>query len=386
MNRKQFLILAGALVLLLLAGAWVQWSDQLAWNQTDAQAGKKLLPALDATTVTEIALRAPGGEVHLLKKGSDWSVRERADFPADVSRIADLLAKLVDLKTIQSEKVPADKLGDFELLAPKQPPSAGGGQGVSLELKDAGGKVLASLLLGKQLTRKAMIPSQDGGPPKEGDVPYGRYVISGADVVAVVNEPLARAEAVPDAWLVKELLRIDPAKSITSIGPGGDTRWTLTKANGLWGWTTGDKPDPQKAQDVVSALYLVSIKDVVPDPANVETGLAKAVTIRADTPDNITYTLKIGAKADADSYYASMAVAGDPPKVRTPEKGESAEDRSTRDKEYDEQRAKMMERLDRERTYAKWTYKLPRYTAELLLRDRAQLMPEKKKDPRQAGR
>ena len=314
-------------------------------------------------------------------------MRERADFPADVSRIADLLAKLIDLKTIQSEKVAADKLGDFELLAPKPTAAVGSGQGVSLELKDAGGKVLASLLLGKQLTRKAMIPSQEGGPPKEGDVPYGRYVISGAEAVAVVNEPLAHAEAAPDAWLVKELIRIDPAKSITAIGPGGDARWTLTKANGLWGWTTGDKPDPQKAQDAVSALYLVSIKDVVPDPANVETGLAKAVTIRAETPDNITYTLKIGAKADADSYYASMTVVGDPPKLRPPEKGESAEDKSKRDKEYEEQRAKMMERLERERSYGKWTYKLPRYSAELLLRDRAQLMPEKKKDARPgAGR
>lgn len=377
MNKKQFLILVIALVVLAVAGAGVQWWQQRSWDQTDSMAGKKLLPTLTAVSVAEIALRNGTSEVHLVKKGAEWVVKERADFPADFSRIAELLGKLVDLKIIQSDKVAPDKLADFDLVAPKS--GAGAGQGTALELKDAGGKSLATLLLGKTMTRKGMIPSQEGGPPREGDIPYGRYVISGTDAIAAVSEPLAQADANPSAWLVKELFRIDPAKSVTSIGPGGDTRWTMTKANGLWGWS-GDKPDPQKAQDVISALYLVTAKDVVADPSVVETGLGKAVTIKADTPDTINYTVKIGAKADDDSYYMSFNLVGEPPKARPPEKGESAEDKAKRDKEYDEQRGKVIERLDREKLFTKWTYKMPKYPAELLLRDRAQLMPEKKKD------
>ena len=385
MNKKQFLMLVIALVVLAAAGAGVQWYQERGWDQTDTLAGKKLLPALTATSVAEIALRDGTSEVHLVKKGAEWIVRERADFPADFSRIAELLGKLVDLKIIQSDKVPADKLADFNLVAPKA--GAGAGQGTALELKDASGKSLATLLLGKTMTRRGMIPSQEGGPPREGDIPYGRYVISGTEAIAAVSEPLAQADSNPSAWLVKELFRIDPAKSVTSFGPGGDARWTLTKANGLWGWPSGDKPDPQKAQDVISALYLVTAKDVVADPAAVETGLAKAVTIKADTPDTINYTVRIGAKADDDSYYMSFNLVGEPPKVRPPEKGESAEDKTKRDKEYDEQRVKVIERLDREKLFAKWTYKMPKYAAELLLRDRAQLLPEKKKDAKAgAGR
>ncbi len=378
MNKKQFLMLVIALVVLAAAGVGVQWWQERGWDQTDVMAGKKLLPALTATSVAEIALREGTSEVHLVKKGAEWVVRERNDFPADFSRIAELLGKLVDLKIIQSDKVPADKLADFNLVPPKT--GAGAGQGMALELKDSSGKSLATLLLGKTMTRRGMIPSQEGGPPREGDIPYGRYVISGTEAIAAVSEPLAQADSNPSAWLVKELFRIDPAKSVTSFGPAGETRWTLTKANGLWGWTNGDKPDPQKAQDVISALYLVTAKDVVADPAAVETGLAKAVTIKADTPDTINYTVKIGAKADDDSYYMSFNLVGEPPKLRPPEKGESAEDKAKRDKEYDEQRVKVVERLDREKLFAKWTYKMPKYAAELLLRDRAQLMPEKKKD------
>jgi hypothetical protein len=384
MNKKQFLMLVIALVALAAAGAGVQWYQERGWDQTDTLAGKKLLPALTATSVAEIALRDGTSEVHLVKKGTEWIVRERADFPADFSRIAELLGKLVDLKIIQSDKVAADKLADFNLVAPKA--GAGAGQGTALELKDASGKSLATLLLGKIMTRRGMIPSQEGGPPREGDIPYGRYVISGTEAIAAVSEPLAQADTNPSAWLVKELFRIDPAKSVTSFGPAGEARWALTKANGLWGWTSGDKPDPQKAQDVISALYLVTAKDVVADPAAVETGLAKTVTIKADTPDTINYTVKIGAKADDDSYYMSFNLVGEPPKVRPPEKGESAEDKTKRDKEYDEQRVKVIERLDREKLFSKWTYKMPKYAAELLLRDRAQLMPEKKNAKAGAGK
>ena len=377
MNKKQFLTLVIALVVLAAAGAGVQWWQQRSWDQTDVQAGKKLLPTLTAISVAEIALRNGTAEVHLVKKGAEWVVRERADFPADFSRIAELLGKLADLKIIQSDQVAPDKLADFDLVAPKA--GAGAGQGTALELKDASGKSLATLLLGKTMMRKGMIPSQEGGPPLEGDIPYGRYVISGAESIAAVSEPLAQADANPSTWLVKELFRIDPAKSVTSFGPGGESRWTMTKANGLWGWTGGEKPDPQKAQDVISALYLVMSKDVVADPVAVDTGLSKSVTLKADTPDGVNYTVKIGAKADDDSYYLSFTLTGEPPKVRPPEKGESAEDKAKRDKEYGEQRVKVIERLDREKLFAKWTYKTPKYAAELLLRDRAQLMPEKKK-------
>src|SRR4029077_10488110 len=118
MNRKQFITLVVVLLVLLAAGAWVQWSDQLAWKQTDTLAGKKLLPTLTAVSVAQISLRDARNQLHLVKQGSDWIVRERADFKADLPRIADLLGKVVELRIIQTEKVAADKRGDFDLLNP----------------------------------------------------------------------------------------------------------------------------------------------------------------------------------------------------------------------------------------------------------------------------
>src|SRR4051794_25843425 len=114
MNRKQFLILVVVLLVLGGLGAWVKWSDQGAWQQTDTLAGKKLLPALNATTVAEIGLRDGAGEVHLVRHGNDWTVRERADFPADQPRIADLLTRLVELKITQTEKIAQDKRASFD--------------------------------------------------------------------------------------------------------------------------------------------------------------------------------------------------------------------------------------------------------------------------------
>jgi hypothetical protein len=387
MNRKQLLIVIVVLVVLGALGAWVQWSDKLNWDKTDALAGKKLLPALSAVAVSEIDLRRGADQTTLVKHGNDWTVKERNDFPADVTRIAQLLDRLLDMKITQTEKVPADKRADYQLA--EAGAVAGGaapeGLGTTLELKDDKGKSLARLVLGKILTKPGMVPSIDGGPPHEGEVPYGRYVQStDAGVVAVVSEPLAAAEATPPIWLNKDLVRVDPAKSITSIGPGGDTRWTLTKdtAKGLWGWPGAPavQPDPQKAQDVVSSLYLISAKDVVPDPAKVQTGLDKPVTIRAETPEGIVYTLKIGAKADADSYYASLDVSGEPAKTRPPVKDEKPEDMAKNDKAYADALPKLVEQVEKEKKFANWTYQLPKYASELLIRDRAQLMSDKKPD------
>jgi len=64
---------------------------------------------------------------------------------------------------------------------------------------------------------------------------------------------------------------------------------------------------------------------------------------------------------------------------RAPAKGEKAEDKAKKDKEFEEYRKKLAEKLDREKKLDKWTYLVGKNVVEPLLRDRSQLMPEKKK-------
>lgn len=376
MNRKQFLLSLAVLVVLAAAGAWVLLSERSAWNNTEARAGQKAIPGLKIADVAEIAIEDSSGGVRLARGKDGWTVRERADFPADTGRIGELLVKLAELKIVQSEPLPADERAKFDLAEPAEKGTAGAG--VVLELKDGKGAPSGRLLLGKQIFKSGELASL--GARAEAS---GRYVLAGADAgtMLAVAEPFARVVARPQDWLAKELLRVDVAKTISSTGADGRRRWTVSRKTDGADWTLSgskEKPDLQKATDLANALGWVDLADVVPDPAKVDTGLGRGVTIEAETFDGITYTLRIGNAAGED-YYVRYEVAGEPAKARVAPKGEKPGDKAKNDKAFEDRRKKLLDQVAREKRLSRWTYRVAKSTIEPLLRDRAQLMPEKKK-------
>ena len=372
MNRRQFLIALAVLVVLAAAGVAVVVSDRSGWKSADSRAGQKVLPGLKISDVAEIAIRDAAGELHLARGETGWTVRERAGFAADTDRVAELLVKVAEMKVVQSEPLPAAQRARLDLVEPKDK----AGTGTLLELKDTKGADLARLLLGKKVVKSA--------PPTsfaraEGEA-SGRYLTAGSEAgtLLVVGEPLTQVESKPEPWLVKELVRADGPRSIVA-SKDGKLRWKVTRESESldWKFTDGVKPDLQKATDLASSFGWVNLVDVVADPAKVDTGLARAVVVNAETFDGLTYTLRIGNRV-GDNYYVGVAVSGEPRKARVPAKGEKAEETEKRDKEFEERRAKLVERLARERTLDKWTYLVSKNVVEPLLRERSALLPEKK--------
>ncbi len=374
MNRRQFFIALAALAILAVLGTAVVLSDRSAWTAADSRAGQKAIPGLRLSEVAEIAILDPAGELHLARSGTGWSVRERAGFAAETDRIAALLVKLAELKIVQSEPLPESQRARLELLEPKDK-AAGGG--TLIELKDAKGGSLGRLLLGKKIVKSSPVASLSRGETEA----TGRYLTAGgeAGTMLAVGEPLTEVESKPELWLVKDLLRADGAKSISS-SKDGRQRWSVTRETESADWKfagSKEKPDLQKATDLASSLGWVNLVDVVADPAKADTGLDHAIVIRADTFDGISYTLTVGNKA-GDNYYVRVAVAGEPRKTRTPAKGEKAEDKAKNDKEFEERRKKLIENVEREKKLERWTYLVAKNGLEPLLRDRPGLMPEKK--------
>lgn len=375
MNRKQFLVSLAVLIVLAAAGAGVVLSDRSAWNKADSRVGQKVVAGLKIPDIAEIVIKDSSGELHLVKGGSRWKVRERADFDADTDRIGELLVKLAELKVVQSETLSADERARLELVEPKDKTTPGAG--IALELKDAKGGALGRLLLGKKIFKSAELASLGS----QGEA-TGRYVLAGEDTgtMLAVAEPFAQVESKPDPWLVKDLIRVDVAKSIASTGKDGRRRWIVSRKSDGADWTFADsksKPDLQKATDLSSALGWINLVDVVPDPAKADTGLDHGVTIKAETFDGITYTLRIG-NAVGQNYYVGFQVAGEPAKRRVAPKGEKAEDKARNDKSFEDRRKKLVEQSEREKRLSHWTYLVAKSSLEALLRDRAQLLPEKK--------
>ena len=376
MTRRQFLILVAALAALAAAGAWIMQSQRTAWGPADAQIGQRLVAGLKLEGVAEVGLRDASATLTLVRRDGSWVVKERADFPADAERVRELLLKLVELKIVQAEQVAEAQRARLELVEPGA--AAPTGAGTVLELKDGTGKTMTRLLLGKKVTARTAAD----GPSSEQGVPTGRYVMPGTATgsVALVSDPLGAAEAKPDAWLSKDLIRAEQVRSIAASGPDGRQRFSLSRETDSYDWKLagGGKPDLQKAQDAVSSLQGMSLSDVVPDPGSAAAGLDRPIVIKAQTLDGVTYALRVGSKTADDRYFVSISVSGEPAAARTAGKNETAEEKEKQDKAFAEKRARLLEKLEWEKKLERWTYLVARAQVEPLLRERAQLLPEKK--------
>jgi hypothetical protein len=373
-NRRQFFVALAVLAVLAAAGAAVIVSERSAWTSADSRVGEKAIPGLRLSEVAEIAIRDSSGELHLVRGETGWSVRERAGFAADTDRVAALLVKLAELKVVQSQSLPESQRVRMELLEPEDKAA---GAGTAIELKDAKGGPLGRLLLGKKIVK-----TPPAAPPSRGESEAtGRYLIAGGEsaTMLAVGEPLTEVGSKPDQWLVKDLLRVDGAKSISS-SKDGKPRWRVARETESADWKfagSNEKPDLQKATDLASSLGWVNLVDVVADP-KADTGLDHAIAIKADTFDGLSYMLRIG-KQVGDNYYAQVTAAGEPRKLRAPAKGEKAEDKAKNDKGFEERRKKLVEQLEREKKLERWVYLVAKGGLDPLLRDRPGLMPEKKK-------
>ncbi|HSQ03824.1 MAG TPA: hypothetical protein VLN59_07310, partial [Burkholderiales bacterium] len=103
----------------------------------------------------------------------------------------------------------------------------------------------------------------------------------------------------------------------------------------------------------------------------------KPVTLTAETFDNLTYTVKL-VRDGGEDYLLNFSVAGQPPRQRTPEKDEKAQDKERRDKEYAETLKRLDERIAREQAASKWTYVMESKAVAPLLKDRTEITAQKK--------
>jgi hypothetical protein len=379
MNRKQLIIL---IVLVVVVGGigWHLFTRQNnSWTASNEKMGEKLFPNLSVNDVAQIQIKQSSGELNLEKTNDLWRVKERGDYPANFQQISGFLLKAADLKIAQTEEIGPSQLGRLELLDP----SKGDGSGTSLQLKDSGGKVLKSAILGKKHTRKSAQP-QFG----DGEFPDGRYILLPNDTkeVVLISDPLSDIEAKPENWLDKDFFKVEKVKSVSLVSTNATNSWKLSRTNESTGaWVLADtKPgeqlDENKISGVANSVSSPSFVDVVVNAKPAETGLDKPTVVTFETFDGFTYTLNIG-KNSGDNYYLTMKVDANLPKERVAGKDEKAEDKTKLDKEFADNHKRLEEKLKNEKAFEKWTYLVAKWTIEPLLRDRAQLMVEKKPAP-----
>lgn len=384
MNRKQFLILMIALVVLGGVGLGLFWQDIAAYRSTGAKIGARLLPDLKLADVAYIQVRDARHVATLARKDNRWLVEERGGYPANFQEISDVVIKLIELKVVQSEEIGVSLLPRVGLAPPPEKPGAEVKEdkaneiGTRVEMKDAAGKTLATLTLGKVVLKK------DPGNPlpnAQNGVPAGRYVqVAGAQNVAVVSDPLEKVSADPAKWLDKTFFKADRVKTLAVAVESG-VRWKITRDEewGQWKFAAGGGDlDASAAVGAANALSSWTFEDVATGQPQAGD---KPVTVTAETFDRLTYTFRIVPRK-AGGYLLSGNVEGEPAAQRTPEKDEKPDVKARRDKEYAETLKKLQERIARERALSKWTYVMDAKTIAPLTKERSDLVaapPPKKK-------
>lgn len=379
MNSKQFLKILIAVVVIGGIGFWLNQNRQGAWKDAAGGGGAKVLGEFDVNDVAGLTIKNSDGELNVSRKNDVWVVAERGDYPARFSTVVDFIRKVADLKVVQSQQIGESAYARMEV----NEPGAEQGAGTLVELKDAEGKAVQSIILGKEVMKTPEANSPFGST----EFAVGRWVLNQADTSSIltVSETFSDADTDAKDWVNKDFVKVAKLKSVAVTSPTNDFSWTVSRETegGEWqlaGLKKDEATDSSKLSAVGNPLGSPSFQDVVVDAKDEGTGLDKPVSIKLATFDGFTYEVKIGKATDDNDYHFQITVDAKLADKREPGKDEKEEDKAKLDKEFAENRKKLEDKLAKEKQFSKWTYLVSKWTVDAFFKKRSEFMAEKKEE------
>jgi hypothetical protein len=389
MNKRQVITLWVIAIVLGIAVAAVKLTQKDATQSaTDRAPGQTLFEKFPAAEIASVAIKGAQDSVTLTRKDGKWVVAEREDYPANAGYVNDFIRTLDELKVTRGmEAGPsfAPRFGMDENAGKAED------RGLTAVFKDAAGKDLATVSLGKNIESGA-----DAGPMGGGGA-VGRYIRNHADESGfyAVSEMFPSINDEPSRWLADDFFSPEKIKSISlSQKDKDDSAWKIIRESEdaefkLEAASAGEVLDTTAATPLKSLFSYARFNDVV--PAAEVAGRAEAEGKRKaviETFEGFTYTLTItpakatapAADGDAAAPPASedvlltMSVAATLPKERKKEEGEKEEDAKAKDAAFTERLKSLTEKLEKEKAFEGRTFLVAKSTVEALLKERDQII------------
>lgn len=226
MSRQRFIALTVAAVLAISGALYVSTQRNV---QRDPH-GALLLPSLagELNTVTALSVRrgsaTPAVTVH--EHGGRWTVAERGDYPADVSKLRKLLLALGDARIIEEK---TSNPANFPIIGVEDPslPGAAGGE-ISVAARDGKHAVIVGKPVGE-----------------------GNFARRAGENTSYSVEPGISFESEPRYWIESRLIDI-AAGGIQSIEvkPAAGPAYTIRRDTAAGGnFTLDGVPPGRKAAD-----------------------------------------------------------------------------------------------------------------------------------------
>ena len=198
----------------------------------------------------------------------------------------------------------------------------------------------------------------------------------------MISDPLENLEPNAALWLNKNFFKVEKARAISVTFPQATNSWQLVRETegGTLKFAEakpGEELDPNKASGVGNPFASPSFDDIAVGATAEQTGLNQPTVIAIETFEGFSYNIKVGAKTN-ENYFLNLTVTATLPKERTAAKDEKPEDKTKLDKEFADQQKKLEEKLALEKTFEPWTYLVSGWTVDPMLKERGQLLVDKK--------
>ncbi len=392
MNKRQVIILWIIAIALGAAVTAVKLTQKdTRRSATHRAPGELLFESFPGSDVAHIDIQGAGGAVTLVKKDGKWTVSQRDAYPANVSYVYDFLRALGELKVTRGMEAGPSFAPRFGM---DESATKVADRGLTAIFKDAGGKEIAKVSLGKNIENGA------DESPMGGSMAVGRYIRNHADESGFYasKEMFTSVSAEPARWLADGFISPEKIKSITLSQVGkDDPAWKISRDSEeaefkLENAAATEVLDTTAATPLKSLFSYARFDDVVTadkiaeraDPAGKRTAVietfegfvytvtltpAKAGTTPPPAPDPSN-----PASSSTDKMLLTVTVTAELPKERKKEKDEKSEDAKTKDTAFAERLKTLTEKLTTEKALAGRTFEIGKTSVDALLKERAQLI------------
>ena len=307
MNARVAAILVVLLVVLGGGALLYQQQERSRRPENVGALGRTLFKDLKAADIAALKVLEPNATLTVQRKEERWTIAERADFPADLSKVREFVLKVIGLKVGQSEPLGDKDRSRLNLDA----------SGTRVEFLGADGKPLGAFIVGKKHFKREV-----ENPDKA--IPDGRFVVlpGEAGTAYLVADPLTQATVKTSEWIERSSFQVEKVKTLEVRYPGGggyrieraadNADWKLTGAK------PGEKLDIPRANAASYSLQMLELADVAPKEAR-DTGLDKPISVDATTLAGASYAIKVG-KLEGDNYYVSFTASGVKPEAKDAER------------------------------------------------------------------
>ena len=390
MKKKQVLTLSAIAIVLGSALLIVKQTqkDSGPVALTSRAAGDTLFASFPATEIAHIEITGADSNVTLVKKDGKWTVAQRENYPANAVNVNEFIRTLAELKVTRSLEAAPSFAPRFGMDEASTKPED---RGLTATFKDASGKELAKVSLGKNIEG-----SQDASPM--GAMPVGRYIRNHADQSGfyAVNEMFFSISADVTRWLAEEFIAPEKIKSVSLSQKGSDAvAWKLVRNEEnaefkLEDLKPGEALSSENVAPIKNLFSFARFEDVVSVAAAAERGDAAGKrNAIIETFDGFTYKITItplkpgtgSASSAPDNQLVTIAVSAKLSTERSKAEGEKPEDAQAKDEEFAARLKALNEKLAKEQSLTGRTFELSKNTLDALLKERETLVKKAETAP-----